>query len=73
MSRLDQARRRLELAVARLERVAQRSHARLAERAELALALEKARAEGKDLRELGSALSTQLDSAIGRLKAAIEA
>jgi chromosome segregation ATPase len=73
MSRLDQARRRLEVAVARLERAAQRSHARLAERAELAAALERARAEGKDLRELGTSLSTRLDSAIGRLKAAIEA
>jgi len=73
MSRLDQARRRLELAVARLERAAQGSHARLAERAELAAALERARAEGKDLRELGTSLSTRLDSAIGRLKAAIEA
>jgi hypothetical protein len=73
MSRLDQARRRLELAVARLERAAQRSQTRLAERAELSAALEKARAEGKDLRELGTALSTRLDSVIGRLKAAIEA
>ena len=73
MSRLDLARRRLELAVVRLERAAQRSHARLAERAELAAALEAARAEGKDLRELGSAVTTRLDKVIGRLKHAIEA
>ncbi len=73
MSRLEQARRRLELAVSRLERTAQRSHARLAERAELANALEAARAEGKDLRDLGAALSTRLDAVIGRLKSTLQA
>ncbi|MFI4988616.1 MAG: hypothetical protein ACHQF3_14370 [Alphaproteobacteria bacterium] len=73
MSRLEQARRRLELAVSRLERTAQRSHARLAERAELAKALEAAHAEDKERHAIGDAVSARLDSVIGRLKAAIEA
>ncbi|HYB09767.1 MAG TPA: hypothetical protein VEJ16_08865 [Alphaproteobacteria bacterium] len=44
-----------------------------AERADLARALNAARAEGKSLREAGASLSSRLDSAIGRLKSAIEA
>jgi len=73
MSRLDLARRRLELAITRLERALQRSHARLAERAELAAALEAARAESKELRALGATLAERLDRVIGRLKQSIEA
>ena len=73
MSRLDEAQRRLEQAISRLERAAQTSHARLAERTALARALEAARAESKELRDVSAALSTRLESVIGRLKSIIEA
>ena len=73
MSRLDAAEQRLERAVARLERAAEGCRARTAERAELATALEAARAESKSLREVGVVVSGRLDSVIGRLKLALEA
>lgn len=72
MSRLDDARQRLEKAVARLERAVQVSRAHSVEREELSRALEEARAEGKALREVSSTLSNRLDTVIGRLKAVIE-
>ena len=73
MSRLEAARQRLERAVARLERAAEACRAHAAQRAELATALEAARAEGKALREVGLTVSSRLDSVIGRLKTALEA
>lgn len=73
MSRLDAARQRLERAVARLERAAETCRARAGERAKLDSALEAARAESKALREAGVAVSSRLDSVIGRLKLALEA
>ncbi len=73
MSRLATARQRVEIAVARLERAAQASHARAAERTELARALEQARAEGSALREVSDTLASRLDGVIGRLKLALEA
>jgi septal ring factor EnvC (AmiA/AmiB activator) len=73
MSRLDKARQRLQDSVARLERAAEKSRARAAERSELARALDAARAEGKTLRETSATLSTRLDSVIGRLKSVIDA
>jgi len=73
MSRLHEARTRLENAVSRLERAVELSTRQRAERADLARALNAARAEGKSLREAGASLSSRLDSAIGRLKSAIEA
>ena len=72
MSQLDDAERRLERAVRRLERAAQQSHVQLAERAALAGALKAAQAEGASLRAMGGALSTRLDSVIGRLRATLE-
>jgi hypothetical protein len=72
MSRLDEAQRRLEQAMGRLERAAQSSRARLSERNTLARSLEAARAESRSLREVSSALSTRLDSVIGRLRSIIE-
>jgi hypothetical protein len=73
MSRLHEAQAHLEKAVARLERAVELSARQRAERGELARALNAARAEGKSLREAGASLSSRLDSAIGRLKSAIEA
>jgi len=73
MSRLSAARARLEAAVMRLERAAEGCRSRVAERGELARALDAARAEGRALREVSDTLSLRLDGVIGRLKAAIEA
>jgi hypothetical protein len=73
MSRLHDAQVRLEKAVARLERAAEPSARNRVPRAELARALDAARAEGKALREAGSSLASSLDRIIGRLKSAIEA
>jgi ribosomal protein S4 len=72
MSRLDEARQRLQAAVVRLERAVELSRRQSSERAELARSLEEARAEGKALREVSATLSSRLDSVIGRLKSVIE-
>ncbi|HLI13572.1 MAG TPA: DUF4164 family protein [Alphaproteobacteria bacterium] len=73
MARLEAARQRLEKAIVRLELAAQASHARSAERARLAEALEAARSESRALREVGSTVSGRLDAVIGQLKHVLEA
>lgn len=80
MTRLEQARQRLEAAVAHLEAAArasaagagdQKMHEKLA--GELAEALQATQAEYAALKERAASVSDRLDAAIARLRGVLEA
>ena len=73
MSRLTEAKDRLERAIGRLDGALARIEKRTADRDALAHSLEEARAEGKAIREASATVASRLDSVIGRLKSALEA
>lgn len=73
MSRLDEATRRLQTAIDRLDRaVTTRTHGAAGGDAELRAALNSAKQENAKLQSVASQASQRLDAAIGRLKDVLE-
>jgi len=73
MSRLDEATRRLQTAIDRLDRaVTTRTHGPAGGDAELQAALNGAKQENAKLQAVASQASQRLDAAIGRLKDVLE-
>jgi hypothetical protein len=72
MTRLEEAARKLERAVARLEAACDRLGSISAEDRQLALALSEARADYRKLADVTGAVASRLDGAIERLNTVLE-
>jgi len=73
MATLDQALKRLETAVDRLERAGEAHLAEDADKQELERQLTEMKSENTRLREANDDIAARLDAAIGRLKNVLEA
>jgi hypothetical protein len=72
MSKVEEAARRLERTVARLETAAAKLPPGGSETRQLALELAEAKAESKKLREVNEAVASRLDGALERLGAVLD-
>lgn len=73
MTRLEEATRKLQAALDRLEQAAARRPAEAPDIADLQAEIATLRRENAELRELGGSVSGRLDAAINRLKLVLEA
>jgi hypothetical protein len=72
MSKLEEATRRLERAVGRLEAACNKLHGGGGEEKQLALALSEARAEYEKLADVAGVVANRLDGAIERLNTVLD-